>query len=176
MAVGLRAPPTSETGTGTVGLAFALVSELETVEFDEFGAAVTLAGDAVVAVAALVVALLLLSTEEALDAVPPNVKDWVASPLLHSATSRTFPLTARHFPFTLDGWKERGPDPPLNAKICEFVTAPPPSARPPQLKRSTWLPAARRSSKLKQALVVVLTRRVELATSMCFPAVMASHP
>lgn len=42
---------------------------------------------------------------------------------------------------------------PVNVNCCESVTVPPPSARPPQENKSTWLPGARRGSKFRHALV-----------------------
>jgi hypothetical protein len=138
------------------------------------------------AVALLV--LLLLLPFEAEDAVaidltpvtavlaPPNVNAWLGSVDWQVAISRALPLTVKHEPAEFSGWMARGPALPLKLKSCELVTAPPPSARPPQENSRTWFPAALLGSKLKQACVRVLTMSIELATLMCFPDVMISHP
>jgi len=84
--------------------------------------------------------------------------------------------------------------PSLNGNSCESLTSPDPSARPPQEKRSTWLPGARLSSKLRHALVCkeankyiskslkeeksitrLLTMRANPGLLLCFPAVIKSH-
>jgi hypothetical protein len=56
-------------------------------------------------------------------------------------------------PLPFCGTSGAGAEAPLKAKSWLFVTRPPPSARPPQLNRRTWLPAARRGSKFRQAFV-----------------------
>jgi hypothetical protein len=72
---------------------------------------------------------------------------------LQAAWSRTAPATVRHVPGAFSGLNACGPVDPSKGKSCESVTSPPPSARPPHEKSSTWFPAARRGSKLKQAWV-----------------------
>lgn len=73
-------------------------------------------------------------------ALPPKVKSscpdvflgsqavWSSCPLLTVMQTALLPFC---------GTNGAGPAPPLNAKSCELVTDPPPSARPPHEKRRT---------------------------------------
>lgn len=116
-----------------------------------------------------------VEAETAAALLPPKVKDWVEAPE-QAAESRTLlEVTVKQVPASLRGARVRGPEPPVKLKSCELVTAPPPSARPPQENMMTVFPAARRGSKFMHAWVKVLTTSIVPAWSSCFPAVMTSH-
>jgi hypothetical protein len=102
-----------------------------------------------VGLAAILTAVVEARTEAALP--PSKVNDWVESPE-HGASSRTLAdVTARQVPTAFRGANASGPAPPVKLKSWEFVTAPPPSPRPPQENMMTVLPAARRGSKFIHA-------------------------
>ena len=58
-------------------------------------------------------------------AAPPNVKDWLTSPALQSATSKLSPLTVKHEPAWFRGSKAKRPAVPSKENIWESVTSPP---------------------------------------------------
>jgi hypothetical protein len=119
-------------------------------------AAVLVAASVIVAGAAETAALAGAGAASAAPAAAPppapNVKS--SAPLADATGAETWSsrpfLTVRIvFPAPFSGASAIGPAPPVNANCWLFVTSPPPSARPPHEKRRTWLPAARRGSKLR---------------------------
>jgi len=105
-----------------------------------------------------------------------KVKLWFGSAGLQGASSITFAaVTVKHVPTAFSGVRARGPAVPLKGKSWEFVTDPPPSARPPHENMMTVSPAALLGSKFMHACVKVLTTNIELATLLCTPAVITSH-
>jgi len=84
--------------------------------------------DAVVLVTTVVIVVLGAGAGAAAS---PKVNDWFGSPV-QVAMSMTLPVTAKQDPGWFSGVKASGPALPEKGKSCEFVTLPPPSARPPQ--------------------------------------------
>lgn len=128
---------------------FIMVVGVKLVDGEVEAASSATAEETGVELAAIATAVVEARTEAALP--PPKVNDWVESPE-HGASSRTLAdVTARQVPTAFRGLNASGPAPPVKLKSWEFVTAPPPSPRPPQENMMTVLPAARRGSKFKHA-------------------------